>query len=168
MIVTVVLATNSNYNTYFTNSRLIKIGLLSDSQTRYYCNNWYLITDGINKFVNISRKISDSDFSIKCTFIDQSVESEKICNVEYSTSEATSDCSNNSSLPLIASASSSGSHSVDVGLDLRGPFSNSSKICFHIMASVTGIKTVIVEGAFDIGQYKNNNYHVQFCITNDY
>lgn len=61
----------------------------------------------------------------------------------------------NAALALNASASSSGGHSVDVGLDLE-PFGNSSKICFCVIASITGIKTVMVEGTFDIGQYSNS------------
>ena len=88
------------------------------------------------------------DFGIKCIFNSQRIESEKICSIKYS--EATPDC-RNAPLSLNTSASSSGGHSVDIGLDLE-PLGNSSKICFLVNASITGVKAVMVEGTFDIGQ----------------
>ena len=112
--------------------------------------------DGVNNFVNISRTISGSDFGIKCTFINQSTRSEKVCSVAYG--EVKYGC-RNPSLTLNASASSSGGNSVDIGLDLDS-FYNSSRICFVVTASVTGVKTVKIEGTFDTGQFIYTNWYL--------
>ena len=98
-------------------------------------------TDAENKFVRISINMSRSWIKIKCTFLDQPMETNKYCGVRYGPS-----CQNLTHLP--AKASVDYSKSVII-VDTMNNTQTVTKFntCFSINAS-NDTKTITLEGIY--------------------
>ena len=99
----------------------------------------YILTDGINDFVDIDLDFSASS-TAKCRFLKQNKSAEKSCIVYYGPPKQKTQC--NSVLPLSSNATAT---SDIVSVSLQPPSNQESVYCYRLIAS-DGAHTVVVAG----------------------